>query len=165
MHDHSKLEPLFYNPEIDTSRTAEYLRFRSITKEIAANPKGIKMGNSEVLGPLMYFIDYYARYNLFAEFFPLPPEPGETGGKWRKFGESLVGSEPLASKQKAEIVPARFFSTVQSLVTSPDDEVAAKISSIRENLKMDPTALFAAQYAEAVKLERASIRSSSTTKH
>ena len=73
VHDHSKLEPLFYNPEIDSSRTSEYRRFRSLTDEISANPAGIKMGNSEVLGPLMYFIDYYARYNLFAEFFPLLP--------------------------------------------------------------------------------------------
>ena len=72
-------------------------------------------GNSEVLGPLMYFIDYYARYNLFAEFFPLPPEPGEPGAKWRKIGESLVGAEPLDSKQKSEIDPARFISTVNHL--------------------------------------------------
>ncbi len=154
VHDHSKLEPLFYNPEIDSSRTSEYRRFRSLTDEISANPAGIKMGNSEVLGPLMYFIDYYARYNLFAEFFPLPPEPGEPGGKWRKIGESLVGTEPLDSKQKAEIEPARFISTVQSLVATPDNEVDEKITSIRQNLKMDPTALFAAQYAEAVKLRK-----------
>ena len=38
------------------------------------------MGNSEVLGPLMYFIDYYARYNLFAEFFPLPPNLEKKAG-------------------------------------------------------------------------------------
>ena len=145
---------LFYNSETDKSQTDEYRRFREITAEIAANPEGIKMGNSEVLGPLMYFIDYYARFNLFAEFFPLPPEPGETGGKWRKIGESLVGSEPLDSKQKAEIEPARFISTVQKLVASTDVELPGKITSIRQNLKMDPTALFAAQYAEAIKIRK-----------
>ncbi len=154
VHDHSKLEPLFFNEEKDKSQADEYRRFREITAEIAANPEGIKMGNSEVLGPLMYFIDYYARFNLFAEFFPLPPEPGEPGGKWRKIGESLVGSEPLDSKQKAEIDPARFISTVQKLVASTDEELPGKITSIRQNLKMDPTALFAAQYAEAIKIRQ-----------
>ncbi|MEL0005513.1 MAG: cytochrome c biogenesis protein CcsA, partial [Opitutales bacterium] len=84
----------------------------------------------------------------------LPPEPGEKGGKWRKIGESLVGTEPLDSKQKAEIDPARFISTVQALVASPDHELPKKVQSIRENLKMDPTALFAAQYAEAIKLRK-----------
>ena len=154
VHDHSKLEPLFFNPETDESQANEYRRFREITSQIASNPGGIKMGNSEVLGPLMYFIDYYARFNLFAEFFPLPPEPGESGGKWRKIGESLVGSEPLDSKQKAEIDPARFISTVQKLVASTDEELPEKITIIRQNLKMDPTALFAAQYAEAIKLRK-----------
>ena len=66
----------------------------------------------------------------------------------------MVGTEPLDSKQKAEIEPARFISTVQSLVATPDNEVDEKITSIRQNLKMDPTALFAAQYAEAVKLRK-----------
>ncbi len=154
VHDHSQLEPMFFNEEKDTARTDEYRRFRDLTAEIAQKTEEIKMGNSEVLGPLMYFIDYYARFNLFAEFFPLPPEPGETGGKWRKIGESLVGSEPLDSKQKAEIDPARFISTARALVASPDVELPAKISSIRQNLKMDPTALFAAQYAEAIKLRK-----------
>jgi len=154
VHDHSKLEPLFFNNEKDKSQADEYRRFREITAKIAADPEGIKMGNSEVLGPLMYFIDYYARFNLFAEFFPLPPEPGESGGKWRKIGESLVGSEPLDSKQKAEIDPARFIATVQKLVSSADEELPGKITSIRQNLKMDPTALFAAQYAEAIKIRQ-----------
>ena len=100
----------------------------------------------------MYFVDYYARFNLFAEFFPLHG-PGN-GGKWRKIGESLVGSEPLDSKQKTEIDPTRFISTVQKLVASTDEELPGKISSIRQNLKMDPTALFAAQYAEAIKIRQ-----------
>ncbi|MEK9772430.1 MAG: hypothetical protein VW576_02585, partial [Opitutae bacterium] len=154
VHDHSKLEPLFFNREKDRSQSDEYRRFRELTSAIADNPQGIKMGNSEVLGPLMYFIDYYARYNLFAEFFPLPPEPGESGGKWRKIGESLVGTEPLDSKEKSTIEPARFISTVQALVSSPDTELSGKIASIRQNLKMDTTALFAAQYAEAIKLRK-----------
>ena len=72
--------------------------------------------------------------------FPLPPETGETGGKWRKIGESLVGAEPW-TEAKSEIDPARFISTVQALVSSPDKELPGKITSIRENLKMDPTAL------------------------
>jgi ABC-type transport system involved in cytochrome c biogenesis permease subunit len=146
------LEPLFYNPENDTDRTAEYMRFRELTAEIAKNPDGIVMGNSKVLGPLMYFIDYYARFNLYAEFFPLPPEDGETGGKWRKVGESLVASEPLDSKEKASIEPARFISTVQALVAAEEKELPNQLLSIRQNLKTDPTALFAAQYAEAIVL-------------
>ena len=83
VHDHSKLEPLFCNPEIDSSRTSEYRRFRSLTDEISANPAGIKMGNSEVLGPLMYFIDYYAVIIYFAEF-STPSRAGRTGRKMEK---------------------------------------------------------------------------------
>ena len=154
VHNHAELEPLFYNPEKDTDRTDEYKRFRELTAEIAKNPDRIVMGNSEVLGPLMYFIDYYARFNLYAEFFPLPPEDGETGGKWRKVGESLVASEPLDSKQKASIDPARFISTVQALVGAEEKELPSQLQSIRQNLKTDPTALFAAQYAEAIVLRK-----------
>ena len=129
-------------------------RFRNLTADLTNNPEKVRMGNNEAMGPLMYFIDYYARYNLYAEFFPLPPEVGESGGKWRKIGESLVGTEPLDSKEKAKIEPARFISTVQALVASPDEELPNQIKSIRQNLKMDPTALFAAQYAEAIKLRK-----------
>lgn len=154
VHDHSRLSPLFFNPETDSVRSDEYQRFRNLTADLANNPEKVRMGNNEAMGPLMYFIDYYARYNLYAEFFPLPPEVGESGGKWRKIGESLVGTEPLDSKEKAKIEPARFISTVQALVASPDEELPNQIKSIRQNLKMDPTALFAAQYAEAIKLRK-----------
>lgn len=152
IHDLSGLEPLFYDPSTDPDRVSEYRRFREITSRIAANPEEIRLGNSETLGPLMYFIDHFGRFNLFAEFFPLPPEAGESTGHWRKIGESLVGSEPLDSKEKASLDPARFISMIRSLVGSSEEELTEKIRSIRENLKMDPTALFAAQYAEAIKL-------------
>ena len=154
VHDHSLISPLFYNPETDSVRSDEYKRFRNLTADLTNNPDKVRMGNKEAMGPLMYFIDYYARYNLYAEFFPLPPEVGESGGKWRKIGESLVGTEPLDSKEKAKIDPARFISTVQALVASPDADLPDQIKSIRQNLKMDPTALFAAQYAEAIKLRK-----------
>ncbi|MDB3957694.1 cytochrome c biogenesis protein CcsA [Opitutales bacterium] len=154
VHDHSRLSPLFYNAETDSGRSDEYKRFRKLTADLANNPDKVRMGNNEAMGPLMYFIDYYARYNLYAEFFPLPPELGESGGKWRKIGESLVGTEPLESKEKAKIDPARFISTVQALVASSDADLPDQIKSIRQNLKMDPSALFAAQYAEAIKLRK-----------
>ena len=154
VHDHSRLSPLFYNSEKDSVRSDEYQRFRNLTTDLTNNPDKVRMGNKEAMGPLMYFIDYYARFNLYAEFFPLPPEAGESGGKWRKIGESLVGTEPLDSKEKAKIEPARFISTVLALVASPGEELPNQIKSIRQNLKMDPTALFAAQYAEAIKLRK-----------
>ena len=118
VHDHSLISPLFYNPETDSVRSDEYKRFRNLTTDLTNNPDKVRMGNKEAMGPLMYFIDYYARFNLYAEFFPLPPEVGESAGKWRKIGESLVGTEPLESKEKAKIDPARFISTVQALVAS-----------------------------------------------
>ena len=154
VHDHAELEPLFYNSEEDKDRTSEYQRFRQLTADLIKHPEKIVLGNKEALGPLMYFIDYYARYNLYAEFFPLPPEIGESGGKWRKIGESLVGTEPLESKEKATIDPTRFIATVQSLVRTEQTELVENIQSIRENLKLDSTALFAAQYAEAIKLRK-----------
>ena len=154
VHDHAELEPLFYDSEKDKDRTSEYQRFRQLTADLIKHPEKIVLGNKEALGPLMYFIDYYARYNLYAEFFPLPPETGESGKKWRKIGESLVGAEPLESKEKATIDPTRFIATVQSLVRTEETELVENIQSIRENLKLDSTALFAAQYAEAIKLRK-----------
>jgi ABC-type transport system involved in cytochrome c biogenesis permease subunit len=154
VHDHAELEPFFYDSEKDKDRTSEYQRFRQLTADLIKHPEKIVLGNKEALGPLMYFIDYYARYNLYAEFFPLPPETGESGGKWRKIGESLVGTEPLESKEKASIDPTRFIAIVQSLVRTEEKELVENIQSIRENLKLDSTALFATQYAEAIKLRK-----------
>ena len=64
------------------------------------------------------------------------------------------GHRAIGLQGKSKIEPARFISTVQALVASPDEELPNQIKSIRQNLKMDPTALFAAQYAEAIKLRK-----------
>ena len=50
--------------------------------------------------------------------------------------------------------PSRFASTLQDLVAMEPTALKARLLDILENQKMDPTALFAAQYAEAIKLRR-----------
>ena len=92
--------------------------------------------------------------NVWTEFFPIPPEKNDTNKQWRTIGESLVGKERLDSDMKQFIDVSRFASTLQELVSMEPDALAARLLQIQENQKMDPTALFASQYAEAIKLRR-----------
>tara|TARA_B100001248_G_scaffold230455_1_gene190376 strand:- start:960 stop:2408 length:1449 start_codon:yes stop_codon:yes gene_type:complete len=92
--------------------------------------------------------------NIWSEFFAIPPEKSDPKKQWRSIGESLVGKEPLDSKEKQKMDPSRFASTLQELVSMEPDALAARLLQIRENQKMDPTSLFASQYAEAIKLRR-----------
>ena len=50
--------------------------------------------------------------------------------------------------------PSRFASTLQQLVSMEPTALKARLLDILDNEKMDPTALFASQYAEAIKLRR-----------
>ena len=36
-------------------------------------------------------LDRYSEMNIWAEFFPIPPEKGDPKKQWRTIGESLVG--------------------------------------------------------------------------
>ena len=92
--------------------------------------------------------------NLWSEFFPIPPEADDPKKQWRTIGESLVGKEPLDSQEKQKMEPARFASTLQELVSMEPTALKARLLDILENQKMDPTILFASQYAEAIKLRR-----------
>ena len=92
--------------------------------------------------------------NLWSEFFPIPPEADDPKKQWRTIGESLVGKEPLIHRKKQKMDPTRFASTLQELVAMEPTALKARLLDILENQKMDPTALFAAQYAEAIKLRR-----------
>jgi hypothetical protein len=42
---------------------------------------------------------------LWTEFLPIPPYLAEGDGKWMKVTESLVGSEPLESREKQNMDP------------------------------------------------------------
>ena len=92
--------------------------------------------------------------NLWSEFFAIPPEADDPKKQWRTIGESLVGKEPLDSQEKQKMDPTRFASTLQQLVSMEPTALKARLLDILDNEKMDPTALFASQYAEAIKLRR-----------
>ena len=92
--------------------------------------------------------------NLWSEFFAIPPEADDPKKQWRTIGESLVGKEPLDSQEKQKMDPSRFASTLQQLVSMEPTALKARLLDILDNEKMDPTALFASQYAEAIKLRR-----------
>ena len=49
--------------------------------------------------------------------------------------------------------PARFALTLRELLSLEKTELKERISYIRENQKLDPSALFATQYAEAIKVK------------
>jgi ABC-type transport system involved in cytochrome c biogenesis permease subunit len=142
---------MFFDPNKDPGQTAEYERFRNLTQSIVEKPDSIQMGNSE-FAKVVFFLDHYSRANLWSEFFPIPPQANDPKKKWLTVGQSLVGEEPLDSQEKRKMAPVVFISTLRELVSLPADELKLRISSIRETEKMNPTALFAAQYAEAIKL-------------
>ena len=93
------LEEFFFDEKSDSSRIAEYRRFRELTQSISANADAIRMGSDE-FAKVVFMLDHYSRSNLWSEFFPIPPEEGDKVKKWRKVGESMVGEEPLDSQEK-----------------------------------------------------------------
>ena len=146
-------DELFYNPLTDSDQTEEYARFRSLTSELVEDPSLIAMG-SDAFSKVVYFVDHYSRANLWSEFYPIPPESGDSDKKWRSVGESLVGKEPIDSSEKRNLDPARFSSLLRELVGLEQTSLQDRLNDILETKKMDPTSLFAAQYAEAIKLRR-----------
>ena len=58
----------------------------------------------------------------------------------------------MESREKQNMDPARFALTLRELLSLEKTDLKEKISYIRENQKLDPSALFATQYAEAIKL-------------
>ena len=145
------LNTFFFDSDKDKDRTDEYSRFRSITKAISQDPSTIRIGSDE-FGRVVFLLDHYSRSNLWSEFFPVPPETGDQKKRWRKVGESLVGEEPLDSDQKRNLDPAQFASLLQDLIRTDRVPLQEKVNFILTKEKLNPTALFAAQYAEAIKL-------------
>ena len=144
---------VLFDPKKDSDLTDEYVRFRELTKELSSSPEDIRLGSAG-FAKVVFFLDHYSRMNLWSEFFPIPPEADDPKKQWRTIGESLVGKEPLDSKEKQKMEPARFSNTLQDLVSMEPTALKARLLDILENQKMDPTSLFAAQYAEAIKLRR-----------
>ena len=153
MAEQLQVAQVLYNPNKDKDLTAEYARFRELTKELSSRPEDIRMGSAD-FAKVVFFLDHYSRMNLWSEFFPIPPESDDPKKQWRTIGESLVGKEPLDSQEKQKMEPARFASTLQELVSMEPTALKARLLDILENQKMDPTILFASQYAEAIKLRR-----------
>ena len=142
---------LVYSPDRDRARSDEYLRFRKLTAELAEDSSVVQLG-SEEFARVVFFVDRYNQANLWTEFLPIPPIIAERDGKWMKVTESLVGSEPLESREKQNMDPAKFALTLRELLSMEKPELKKRISYIRENQKLDPSALFATQYAEAIKV-------------
>jgi ABC-type transport system involved in cytochrome c biogenesis permease subunit len=142
---------LVYSPDRDRARSDEYLKFRKLTAELAEDSSVVQLG-SEEFARVVFFVDRYNQANLWTEFLPIPPIIAERDGKWMKVTESLVGSEPLESREKQNMDPAKFALTLRELLSMEKPELKKRISYIRENQKLDPSALFATQYAEAIKV-------------
>ena len=153
MANQLQVADILFDPIKDKDLTAEFVRFRKLTKELSSRPEGIRLGSAD-FAKVVFFLDHYSRMNLWSEFFPIPPELDDPKKQWRTIGESLVGKEPLDSQEKQKMDPGRFANTLQELVSMEPSALKARIVDILENQKMDPTALFASQYAEAIKLRR-----------
>ena len=148
-----ELSNIFYDPKIDADQTSEFIRFRELTGSLAANPDSIRMGSNE-FAKVVYMLDHYSRSNIWSEFFPIPPELGDENKKWRKIGESMVGEEPMDSIEKRNLDPARFSAILRDLVQSDPEILKQQIVQLQASNKLDPSVLFATQYAEAIKLRR-----------
>ena len=144
---------LVFNPDRDKARSEEYFRFRELTAALSKNPTAVKLGSDE-FAKVVFFVDRYNQANLWTEFLPIPPVKGDSKGVWMKVTESLVGSEPLDSKQKQNMDPSRFASVLRELLALDASTLKSRIEYIRDNQKMDAAALFATQYAEAIKLKK-----------
>ena len=142
---------LIYNPETDKALSEEYFRFRELTAELSKDPSLIKLGSKE-FAKVVYFVDRYNQASLWTEFLPIPPVISENNGKWKKVTESLVGAEPIDSKEKQRMDPARFAEVLRELLSLETNDLRKRIDYIREDQKLDPSAQFATQYAETVKL-------------
>ena len=153
MLDQLGVADLIYDPERDQAKSDEYLRFRSLTAALSENPSVVKLG-SEEFAKVVFFIDRYNQANLWTEFLPIPPVKGDSKETWMKVSESLVGSEPLDSKEKQNMDPARFATILRELLTLDTTTLKKRIEYIRENQKLDGAALFASQYAEAIKVRK-----------
>ncbi|MGY8714339.1 MAG: cytochrome c biogenesis protein CcsA, partial [Verrucomicrobiia bacterium] len=153
MLDQLGVADLIYDPERDQAKSDEYLRFRSLTAALSENPSMVKLG-SEEFAKVVFFIDRYNQANLWTEFLPIPPVKGDSKETWMKVSESLVGSEPLDSKEKQNMDPARFATILRELLTLDSTTLEKRIEYIRENQKLDGAALFASQYAEAIKVRK-----------
>ena len=153
MAEQLQVAEVLFDPEKDENLTAEYARFRELTNELSSRPEDIRMGSPD-FAKVVFFLDHYSRMNLWSEFFAIPPEADDPKKQWRTIGESLVGKEPLDSQEKQKMDPTRFASTLQQLVSMEPTALKARLLDILDNEKMDPTALFASQYAEAIKLRR-----------
>ena len=121
------IEGLFFNPETDTDRVSEYQRFRDLTLAISKEADSIRMGSNE-FAKVVFMLDHYSRANLWSEFFPVPPEPGDTK-KMEKVGESMVGEEPLDSQEKRNLDPVQFSSLLRELVLTEPNELKRKLIS------------------------------------
>lgn len=147
------IEDIFYDSSKDTDRTSEFIRFRNLTNSLVSNPDTIRMGSND-FAKVVFMLDHYSRSNLWSAFFPIPPETGDNMMKWRKLGESMVGEEPMDSVEKRNLDPSRFSTILRDLVKSNPEELKIQIKQLQETNKLNPTVLFATQYAEAIKLRR-----------
>jgi ABC-type transport system involved in cytochrome c biogenesis permease subunit len=142
---------LVYDSEQDTAISDEYIRFRKLTAKLAKDPTIVKLGSKE-FAKVVYFVDKYNQANLWTEFLPIPPTPSAGDGIWKKVTESLVGQEPLESKEKQKMDPAQFAANLRELLSMDEEPLKERIRFIRDNQKMNPSAVFATQYAEVIKL-------------
>ena len=123
---------LVYSAEKDRARSDEYIRFRKLTAELSKDSSVVQLG-SEEFARVVFFVDRYNQANLWTEFLPIPPLLAEGDGKWMKVTESLVGSEPLESREKQNMDPARFALTLRELLSLEKTELKERIAYIREN--------------------------------
>ena len=143
---------LVYDPERDRAVSDEFIRFRELTANLSQNPSVVKLG-SEEFAKVVFFVDRYNQANLWTEFLPIPPIISEGDGKWLKVTESLVGAEPLESREKQNMDPGQFALILRELLSLDRTSLKERVEYIKENEKLNPSALFAVQYAEAIKVK------------
>ena len=98
MAEQLQVAEVLYDPNKDKDLTAEYARFRELTKELSSRPEDIRMGSAD-FAKVVFFLDHYSRMNLWSEFFPIPPElmtPKAVANYWGITGRK--GTSRLSGK-------------------------------------------------------------------
>jgi len=68
MAEQLQVADVLFDPERDKDLTAEYARFRELTKELSSRPEDIRMGSAD-FAKVVFFLDHYSRMNIWSEFF------------------------------------------------------------------------------------------------
>ena len=140
MAEQLQVADVLFDPSKDKDLTAEYARFRELTKELSSRPEDIRLGSAD-FAKVVFFLDHYSRMNLWSEFFPIPPEVMIPKNSGEPLANLWLARNLSILRKSRKWTQHDFASTLQELVSMEPTALKARLLDILENQKMDPTSL------------------------